>query len=117
MNSSSSRLPASVVLVRLAHLEGRCGFRVSVPVNPSEVPRTASIVDFRTRLAKMHEAEIKTALAAKSVVRVSQVLDVFTAHLADASLALQSVKGRVMAYMEKLGVPRQSIRQSPFRLE
>jgi phage terminase Nu1 subunit (DNA packaging protein) len=63
------------------------------------------VVDFRTRLAKMHQEEIKTSLAAKSVVRVSQVVDTFTAHLADASLALQSIKGRVMAYMEKIGVP------------
>lgn len=63
------------------------------------------IVDYRTRLAKMHEAEIKTALSAKQVVRVRDVVDVFTAHLADAKTTLQSVKGRVMAYLDKLGVP------------
>lgn len=49
-------------------------------VDSSGMREDEDIVDFRTRLAKMHEAEIKTALAAKSVVRVSQVVDVFTAH-------------------------------------
>lgn len=63
-------------------------------------------VDFRTRLARMHEAELKAATMAKQVVRVRDVVDVFTAHTADAKLTLQSVKGRVMAYLDKLGVPQ-----------
>lgn len=63
------------------------------------------MIDFRGRVADTHGKEIKTALAAKQVVRVDAVVDVFTAHIADAKNTLQSIKGRVMAYLDKLGVP------------
>jgi len=62
-------------------------------------------VDFRTRVAKMHQEEIKAGLAAKGVARTEPVVFVFRAHMADASHTMQSVKGRVMAYLDKVGVP------------
>ena len=63
------------------------------------------MIEYRGRVADTHGKEIKTALAARQVIRVHEVVYVFTAYLADPKNTLQSVKGRVMAYLDKLGAP------------